>query len=330
METSSQTELDTTPISGTMIGTMPKAFHKPTAYILLMLVTAIWGSTFLITKHALHLTSPFTFLSLRFAVATIFLMLAFHRRLRRLTRAELMKGSLIGLFLFATIALQALGLQTIASSKAGFLVGLYVPIVPLIAVLFLRQKPTLEAIIGVALSFAGLIALSLNSRFDLHIGQGEWLMLGAALAAALHILGVGKFASEPEIDAVNLTIVQIGVTALLSFGMVFVVGEPKVLPVPTVWLPVIMMGLFATAFTFVVMNRVQEVVGSTRATLIYALEPVWAGLFGGLAGETLGLAAWVGCSLILVGMIVGGLKFRSGKAIPRDYCPGVIPEYCPE
>ena len=87
METSSQTELDTTPISGTMIGTMPKAFHKPTAYILLMLVTAIWGSTFLITKHALHLTSPFTFLSLRFAVATIFLMLAFHRRLRRLTAA---------------------------------------------------------------------------------------------------------------------------------------------------------------------------------------------------------------------------------------------------
>ena len=68
------------------------------------------------------------------------------------------------------------------------------------------------------------------------------------------------------------------------------------------------MGLVATAFALAVMNRVQQFVSSTQATLIYALELVWVALLGSLAGEQLSLFAWMGCGCIVLGMIIGELR----------------------
>jgi drug/metabolite transporter (DMT)-like permease len=285
-----------------------------TAYALLMLVTVIWGSTFFITRQALQLTHPFMFLSLRFTFATLLLSALFHARLRRLTRYELLHGGFIGLFLFTTLALQTLGLQTTSASKAAFLVTLYVPAVPLFALPLLRQRPSRRVAVGILLSFGGLLLLSVNNRLALQLGRGEWLLLGGALTTALHIVAISKYA--PGADAINLTVVQVAVTALLSGLSLLLTREPHALPPPSVWLAAILMGLFATAFAFVVMNRVQQSVSSTRATLIYALEPVWAAGFGLLAGETLSATAWAGCGLVFVGMIAGSVRFRPRRLRP--------------
>jgi len=68
------------------------------------------------------------------------------------------------------------------------------------------------------------------------------------------------------------------------------------------------MGVVATAFALAVMNRVQQLVSSTQATLIYALELVWVGMLGYLAGEHLSLYGWIGCGCILLGMVAGELR----------------------
>jgi drug/metabolite transporter (DMT)-like permease len=70
-------------------------------------------------------------------------------------------------------------------------------------------------------------------------------------------------------------------------------------------------GLGDIAFCLAVMNSAQRYISSTRATLVYALEPAWAGLFGYLAGQGLSLPAWIGCACIFLGMIVGGVRWRS-------------------
>src|SRR5579859_6980039 len=108
---------------------------------LLVLVTMIWGSTFLITRQTLALTGPFTFLTLRFAIGAIALAAIFHKRLARISSAEIFMGSIIGIVLFATYALQTTGLQYVMSSEAGFISGLYVPLVSILAVPILRQRP---------------------------------------------------------------------------------------------------------------------------------------------------------------------------------------------
>jgi drug/metabolite transporter (DMT)-like permease len=281
-------------------------WRKVKVNALLVLVTMIWGSTFLIVQHTLTLTGPFTFLALRFSIGAIVLGAIFHKRLARITSAEIIMGSIIGLFLFATYALQTTGLQYISSSKAGFISGLYVPLVAILAVPVLHQKPTLGSMLGVALSLTGIILISLNKSFQFTFGLGEMLVLGCAVTSALHIIFISKF--SPRVDAINLALVQIAFTALLSFIAMPIAREPFVMPPLPVWESALFMGVAATAFALAVMNRAQQFVSSTQATLIYALELVWVGMLGYVAGDQLSLYGWIGCGFILLGMVAGELR----------------------
>jgi drug/metabolite transporter (DMT)-like permease len=273
---------------------------------LLVLVTMIWGSTFLIVQQTIKLTGPFTFLAVRFSIGALVLAVIFHKRLVQITRAEIITGSIIGLFLFATYALQTIGLQYTTSSKAGFITGLYVPLVAILAVPLLRQKLTLGSMLGVIFSVAGLTLISVNSSLRFSFGLGEMLVIGCAIAAALHIICISKFA--PRVDAMNLALVQIALTAVLSLIAMPIAREPFVLPPLPVWGSALFMGVVATAFALAVMNRVQQFVSSTHATLIYALELVWVGLLGSLAGEHLSLFTWLGSGCIVLGMITSELR----------------------
>ena len=272
-----------------------------------LLMTIIWGATFLVTKDTLKLIGPFTYLSLCYLVATVTLVGIFHKRLKRITRAEFFCGLLIGVVLFAGYGLQTVGMQWASVSKSGFITGLYVPLVPLLSLLFLRQRIAITAWIGVLLSLVGLLFLSVNKQLSVSIGLGEWLLLGCALAFAVQIVLISKFA--PHMDAINLAIIQLALTAVLSLIAVPLHHEPIAAPPLLAWVPVCLLGTLDMAFTLVGMNWVQQYISSTRATLIYSLEPLWAAFFGVLiAGDVLGLIAWIGCGCIFIGMIVGRLE----------------------
>ena len=175
----------------------------------------------------------------------------------------------------------------------------------ILAVPMLRQKPILGSVLGVILSVAGLALISINSSFRFTFGLGEFLVMGCAVASALHVICISKFA--PRVDAMNLALVQIALTAILSLIAMPIAGEPFALPPLPVWGSALFMGVAATAFALAVMNRVQQIVSSTQATLIYALELVWVGLLGSLAGEQLSLFAWMGCGCIVLSTITGEL-----------------------
>src|SRR5260221_1421318 len=144
---------------------------------LLVFVTMIWGSTFLIVQQTIRLTGPFTFLAMRFGIGALVLAVIFHKRLRHITRAEIFTGSLIGLFLFGTYALQTTGLQYTTSSKAGFITGLDVPLVAILAVPMLGQKPTLGSMLGVMLSVAGPIFIPVKNSFPFTLWLGGVMCL---------------------------------------------------------------------------------------------------------------------------------------------------------
>ncbi|MGH2493497.1 MAG: DMT family transporter [Ktedonobacteraceae bacterium] len=306
------TELEVKPTQAATTGNLRsqiarlEGWRKVKVNALLVLVTMIWGSTFLIVQHTIALTGPFTFLAMRFGIGTLALAAIFHKRLARITSAEIIMGSIIGIFLFATYALQTTGLQYISSSKAGFISGLYVPLVAILAVPMLRQRPTLGGLLGVAFSLTGVLLISVNRSFQLTFGLGELLVLGCAVAAALHVIFISKF--SPRVDALNLALVQIAFTAVLSCIAIPIAREPFVMPPLPVWGSALFMGVAATAFALAVMNRVQQFVSSTQATLIYALELVWVGMLGYLAGDQLSLFGWIGCGCILLGMIAGELR----------------------
>lgn len=100
---------------------------------------------------------------------------------------------------------------------------------------------------------------------------------------------------------------SITLTAILSFIAMPIAKEPFIMPPLPVWGSALFMGVAATAFALVAMNRVQQFMSSAQAILIYALEPVWAGVLGYLVGETFTFLIGIGCCCILMGMIIGDL-----------------------
>lgn len=218
--------------------------------------------------------------------------------------APLGPGILIGLFLFASYAFQTSGLQYTTPAKAAFITGLSVVFVPLLATLFWRKLPSPAALLGVLLATVGLAFLSLNA--GLSVNRGDLLVLGCAVALALHILTTGVFA--PRSDPLRLAGVQLLTVALLS-GLAAVLWEnPLILPSRSVWFAAAFTGLLASTFAFGAQTVAQRFTSATHTALIFVSEPVFAALFSYAMGrETLTARAWLGCGLILAGMLAAEL-----------------------
>lgn len=275
--------------------------------LLLVLVTLVWGGTFLVAQLALRETGPFGLLAVRFSVAAAAIFLLFFRRVRGLTRAELRAGAGIGVVTFAAYALQTAGLQHIPSSRSAFLVAMYVPVVPLLQLALLRRAPRASAWAGIALSFAGLVLLSAGEGLTPALGRGDWLTLGGALASALQIVLVSRWA--PGADPIRLALVQLAAVAALSLLALPLSGEGLPAPTPLLLGAGVALGLFATAFVMAAMNWAQQTVPATRATVIYAMEPVWGGIVGALAGEVMTRGTVGGSALIVAGVLVSELAW---------------------
>ncbi|NML11419.1 DMT family transporter [Sphingobium sp. AR-3-1] len=273
-------------------------------------VTILWGGTFLIVHHAMRETRPLFFVGLRFATAALLTLPLALPVLRGLTRRELLAGLVIGLGIFVGYSLQTWGLQTISSSTSAFITAAYVPLVPILQWVILRRRPRLASWAGVALAFVGLLLIA-APRDGLALGTGELLTLLSTVAIALEIIFISLWAGS--VNVARVTVVQLAVTALLAFACMGPAGES--VP-PFSWLVVLSAcGLGAmTALIQLVMNWAQRTVSPTRATLIYAGEPVWAGIIGRIAGERLPPTALVGGLLIVAAVVVSEINFERKKA----------------
>jgi drug/metabolite transporter (DMT)-like permease len=270
------------------------------ALLALVAVTALWGLTFVQVKDAVELYPLFAFLAIRFAIATATLAPFSHRPLRALPRSGWVAGAALGLLLAAGYALQTAGLERTTVSNAGFITGLYVVFTPLAAVALFRIRIAAVVWIGVGLSTAGLTLLSGVGGGD---AVGDLLVLLGSAAYSLQIALMERYA--PRYDPLAFTFVEM----LAAFaGFVVVAIALWQIEVPrgwVVWGALLVTGVFASALGFLVQTWAQRRTSATRTALAFAMEPVWAALFGfWLAGDRLGAVAWAGAALIMGGIVV--------------------------
>jgi len=278
-----------------------------------VLVTVVWGATFVMVKEAVAAYPVFAFLALRFALAFLALLPLWFVVRRRQGKHDIQggrnrnwaRGALIGIFLFASFAFQTAGLQYTTASRAGFITGLSVVLVPLFSAVVLRRLPNPWALLGVALATVGMLLLSWGGG-GWHIGKGELLVLACAFSIAAHITAVGAFA--PGGDVLSLTTVQIATVCVLSGLASAAFEHPASLPSLAVWGTAAFTGVFATSMAFGLQTAAQRFTTPTHTALIFAAEPVFAAAFGFLlAGERLGRREVLGCGLILLGMLTAEL-----------------------
>ena len=277
------------------------------AEVVLVFITMLWGGTFLLVHNVMTVSGPMFFVGLRFAAAALFVGLVSIRALPGLTFTEMKAGVLIGATIMLGYGLQTMGLQTISSSQSAFITALYVPFVPLLQWLVLGRRPGLMPSLGICLAFLGLMLLAGPEGGTLRFSEGEVVTLVSAVAIAAEIILISRYAGQ--VDVRRVTVVQLATASLLSFLMI--VPTQERIPDFSWLLLLSALGLGAmSAVIQVAMNWAQKSVSPTRATLIYAGEPVWAGIVGRIAGERLPGVALIGGLMIVIAVVVSELKVR--------------------
>ncbi|MDN5512642.1 DMT family transporter [Acinetobacter sp.] len=284
----------------------PSWFKTKAPQLALILITIIWGGSFITVQYGLNFASPMFFVGCRFAAAMLFVGLFSWKDLGGIQLKEIAAGALIGLVIALGYGTQTIGLQSISSSESAFLTALYVPLVPILLWLLFHKTPQLMTWCGTALAFLGLVFLTGNGFGQVQLNFGQMITILGSLAIALEIILIGFFASKVNVRRV--TVIQLGFASIFAFCMMPLAGES--------WNPVFSWPLIiilcslgcASAVIQLVMNWAQREVDPSQAAIIYSGEPVWAALIGRIAGERLPLLAILGGVLVVLGVIASEWK----------------------
>ena len=279
--------------------------------VALIAVTAVWGSTFLLVHWAMQHSGPWFFVGIRFLVAGLISVFIFRRVLRGIRWRDIGAGVAIGVMIYLGYGLQTVGLQTIDSSTSAFITAMYIPLVPLAQWAVFRKRPPAMAFVGAGLAFLGLMLIAGPDAFALTLGSGEILTMISTLPIAAEIILISVFAGR--IDLGRITIIQLLTAGVLGLLTMPVAGE-SVPEFSWIWVGCAVGLGAASCIIQLTMNWAQKSVSPTRATIIYAGEPVWAGIIGRIAGERLPATALIGGALVVLGILASELKLVRRRA----------------
>lgn len=298
------------------------------ASALLILVAAIWGSTFVVVKVAIEDIPPFTFNAIRFSIAFLSLIIFYSRFRAKISTKGAIKSIIAGLFLFGGYSLQTMGLQYTGASKAAFITGLSVVLVAAINCFLRRQLPSLQLSLGILFAIIGLGFLTFSTspqqgmlveNTDLFtLSFGDALVLVGAICFAIYIILVDLYTKN--LDTLFFTAGQIATVALASLLVGYTAEGLPIVFTADVINALLITAIPATTLAYFIQNWAQKYAPPSNTAIILALEPVfalafaWFILYEPLTGQEL-----LGAALMLAGMIVAEMKIVSKASEERSF-----------
>jgi len=277
------------------------------ADLILLLVTIFWGAGFPATKIALQTMTPYYHISFRFAIASILLAILFHKKLRKLNKNLVKPALILSSLLFATYALQTVGIQYTTASKSSFFSGLAVLIVPIFSVFYLKATLESKTVISVLTATLGLFLLSYSGS-DFGFNIGDILTILCSVCYAWQLLFTGTYVQKH--DATLLAIVQLFFVSI--WGTIFAIffePLPTGISLPSFW-SLIFSAVLCTAFAFWVQTTAQRFTPASHIALIFTMEPVFGALTSFLVlGEILGIRGILGGICIIMAMLISELQW---------------------
>lgn len=292
------------------------------ADLVLGAVTLVWGSSFVVVRHALDDAPPLAFLFWRFLLAAL-LAGGFAAR-RPKSRTALRDGLVLGFFLALGMSLQVVGQAETTASKAGFLTGLAVVLTPFVAFFRTRKLPSVENGLGIALACAGFFLLTFPAAGG-PINRGDLFVAAGGVVFAFYGVELAERAGAH--DALRLTAIQLAVTAAVAGTLSLLLRLPALgsLPAaalearPIPWrgsfpVTVAYLAIVCTVLAFLGWTWAQGRMSAVHGAIILALEPVFAAAFAAwFLLERLEPRGAAGGALVLAGIVVSELKFRKTR-----------------
>jgi drug/metabolite transporter (DMT)-like permease len=270
---------------------------------LLLLVTAVWGWTFVLVKDAITQYPTLPFLQLRFILAFLVMAVLVHRLP---ARREFRLGIIVGAVLAAGYLTQTVGLTMTSPGNSGLITGLFVVFTPLID-RFFGVKLRWWTLVAVGTALAGTVLLVGGPS---GVGLGDILTIACAFLFGLHIVLLSHW--SPGLRSAPLAMVQ-----MASCALIFSAGGSWSLRLASqdVWLAIVITGVFASALAFYIQTWAQQHLSASRTALILTTEPAWAVAAAViLAGQRFGALQAAGAALVLaatVGHELAHLKFKA-------------------
>ncbi len=271
------------------------------ADLMLILVTMIWGSTFIIVKDAVSVIPAPSFLMFRFSVASLTFILFFGRTILRADKNTIYLAFIVSIFTFFGYILQTAGLQYTTASKSGFITGFNVVLTPVLEAIFMKSKPKPMSLLGIIPAMAGLFLLT--TGITLSFNFGDFLTLLCAICMAAQVVSISKYGQM--VEPLPFAIFQVFFVTLFSAVTAFIMDKPTIPTSPRIIAELVVTGIVATAFTFVLQNKYQLMTSPTHAAVIYIGEPAFSAFYAWLfLDEQIGPRGIAGGILIIIGMLV--------------------------
>lgn len=293
---------------------MKSKFYELRADLLLLSVAIAWGVTFLMVQDAISTTPVYSFLFFRFALASLLMFFIAYKYLNFINKKTIVYGVVLGLFLFSAFATQTFGLAYTQSSIVAFITGLNVICVPFLAYFIFKDKIKRNVLLGSFIAVFGLYLLTMSGTLTFE--KGEFLTLICAFLFAFQIIFTGKFSKE--VNVFLLVLFQLITVTILSLIFSLIL-EDKTFNIEynyPFFKAVIITAVFATVYAFLIQTYMQQFTTATKTAIIFAMEPVSAGIFAYFTvNELLTSTQIFGAVLILFATIVAELQFKKSKQI---------------
>lgn len=276
--------------------------------VLLLITAIIWGSAFVAQITGMDVLGPFTFSATRSLIATIFLgfLVMFLKDEMNTKKSDLIKGGLAcGVFIFIASSLQQFGLLFTTAGKASFITTLYILIVPILALLIMKNKISLATWIAIILGAIGLYLLAIPSGASFSINKGDFVVFIGAFFWAAHILVIDYFTKK--VNPVKLSFMQFAVMTVLSaiVAMLFERETATISNIMLSWKSIAYAGFFSSGIAYTLQMVGQKYTNPVLASLILSLESVFGALSGYLfLNEILSTKEFLGCVIVFVAIII--------------------------
>lgn len=274
------------------------------ANFLIVLVALFWGSTYFLTKMAVAELESFNLTALRFGTAFIITALFFFKRIRKADRTVIKYSIILGVLAVIAVLSMTFGVQYTTASNAGFLISLSVVMIPLISVVVLKKKIKAKLLLSVVLATIGIVCLTLNEQ--LTINKGDILCILCATSFAVQVLIMERIPKTA--DSVAIGALQLGITAVVNFILSFFLENFTVPRDLKVWGVIVILGVFCTAFCYIIQIYALKNTSAIQAGIILSLEPVFSAIFAYIfLGELLSKQGYIGAILLFISVILAGI-----------------------